>query len=158
MKKISTKQIVLCGFLTTIMFIIGFIVITFSNITGKSILQFSDIIFLSLFKIINPLTLITSSVISGILIDLYSGGIIFIPITIIIKILIGVSFLFFRKIINQYFAVFICYLWILLYVAYVYLLFDLSAMYLELIIDSIQYIATTIFTFIFFIIFDLKNR
>ncbi|QBQ07647.1 class II fructose-1,6-bisphosphate aldolase [Spiroplasma gladiatoris] len=148
MKKIfNTKNITICATLASIMVVLSLFSYFLSNITGKSIFQISDIVYLSMFvTTINPLVLIFSSCIAGVLIDLYMGGFIFIPFTIIIKILIGVIVYFLNKKIKIFFSIPIAYLCIYLYVIYVLVLYDKSSAVVELITDSIQYLVTVSFS------------
>ncbi|AKX33994.1 hypothetical protein SLITO_v1c03400 [Spiroplasma litorale] len=143
MKKwVTTKNIATCGVLTAIMFVMGAIVSTIASMTGKSIIQFSDIIYLILFGKVNLFTLILSAVIAGSMIDLYSGGAIFIPITILVKILIGLTYKLLNKKLNIHLIYIISYLWVFIYNLYSYILWDTSVLIVELIVNSIQYSVT----------------
>ncbi|AUB32149.1 hypothetical protein [Spiroplasma floricola] len=149
MKRVSTKSIAICGLITSLMFGIGALSTFISNISGKNIFQISDTIYLSLLNFLNPFLLITSASISGILIDLYAGGFIYMPITVIVKILIGITFILLKKFIPLYLNIFISYIWIFIYVLYAYLIFDSSVAIVEVITDSIQYSFTVVFASIF---------
>ncbi|WP_339020842.1 hypothetical protein [Spiroplasma endosymbiont of Atherix ibis] len=157
MKKITTKNIAICGLIISFMFGIGALSSFISNISGKNIFQISDTIYLSLLNFLNPFLLIISASISGVLIDLYAGGFIYMPITIVVKVLIGITFLLLKKIIPLYLNIIISYIWVFIYVLYAFLVFDSSIAIVEVITDSIQYTFTIVFAIIFYLSFNKVN-
>ncbi len=153
MKKINSRQITICGLLTSVMFIIGLVTNLISIGTGKSIFQVSDFLYIALLDFLNPFISILSAIMAGVLTDLFTGGIIYIPITIIVKFLIGVSFIVLKKFIWSYLNIFISYLWIFTYVLYAYFLFDSSLAIVELLTDTIQYFTNTLLALVLYLYF-----
>ncbi|AKU79573.1 hypothetical protein [Spiroplasma turonicum] len=161
MKKwITTKNITTCSLLSAVMFVMGAAISTIASMTGKSIIQFSDIIFLIMLGKTNLFTLILSAIIAGSMIDLYAGGAIFIPITILVKILIGLTYLLLRKKVNIHIIFIISYLWIFIYNLYTYILWDASTLIVESIVNLIQYSVTVVFSIaiVFVSNFKLQNN
>ncbi|WP_338985015.1 hypothetical protein [Spiroplasma endosymbiont of Diplazon laetatorius] len=145
MKKIKTIDIATCGVITAIMFSLGVITVTLSNFGGENVFQISDIFYLVFLNLLNPFLIIFSAILSGVLTDVYAGGVVYIPVTILVKLLIGITFTVLKKILPIYITIFISYLWVFVYVLFTYILFDKSFLILEAIIDSIQYSVNTFF-------------
>ncbi|ASP28100.1 hypothetical protein SCORR_v1c03260 [Spiroplasma corruscae] len=157
MKKwICSKNIANCSLLVGVMFIMGAVITTLSSVTGKSIIQFSDIVYLILLGRINLFTLVLSALISGILIDLYAGGLIFIPISILVKILIGLTYYLLRKRVNIHLIFIISYSWVFIYNLYSYLLWDASVLIVESIVNAIQYSVTVVMSSIIVLSLELN--
>ncbi|QGS51886.1 hypothetical protein [Spiroplasma tabanidicola] len=146
MKKLfTTYNISVCGVLAGVMLVLASFSYFLGDLIGKSVFQISDIVYLSMFVTnINPIVLIFSAMVSGSLTDLMFGGLIYIPFTIFIKILIGVTMYFLNKKLKIYFSIIVSYSYVFLYVLYVYILYDQSTTIVEAITDSIQYSATVV--------------
>ncbi|QEH61777.1 hypothetical protein SCHIN_v1c05800 [Spiroplasma chinense] len=156
-KYFDTKKIAQCAMITALMYIIGLPTIFLGNYFGKSIFQISDIFYLSSMLFINPFVGIISAMLSGALIDLTFGMLFYIPFTVLIKILIGLTLYFLNKVISYYFVIFISYLWIFLYVIVALILFDRATAVAELFVDLTQYFVTTITSCIVVVVIKKSN-
>ncbi len=156
-KKINTKNMVMIAFLTSLMVVLGMLSSYFTKQTGKGILQLSEVISLSLVNTVPFFILVFASVCSGILIDLASGGIIYIPITIVVKLLIFLIVFLLKKRITMYIVVYIAYLPVFIYVPYAWITYDGSRAIQSLINECIQYTGTTVFACVFLKVFKNKR-
>ncbi|AOG60586.1 hypothetical protein SHELI_v1c06350 [Spiroplasma helicoides] len=159
MKNLFTiKNICIAGLLTALMFVIALFSSFISSLFGKSIFQVSDIVYLSIFvTTINPIINIIGAVLAGMLTDIYYGGFIYIPMTILVKILIGLIMIFLLKKIKIYYAIPVGYLPIFIYFFYSYFIYDISMAVVEAITDSIQYGVTVVFSIAITLTYDLKK-
>ncbi|AHF57607.1 hypothetical protein [Spiroplasma eriocheiris] len=153
----SIRYLTTLALVTAILIIIAFISQFIKIANGKSILQLSDGLFLGLTIFIRgPLMLIAGILYAGI-IDLITGGLVFIPVSIIIRILMFVLTYFLYRIITRYVANLLSSLMLLWYVLYAYLLFGPSAAIIELINDAIQIGICYIFSIIISVTLERIN-
>ncbi|AHI52820.1 ECF transporter S component family protein [Spiroplasma culicicola] len=142
--KITIKDITLTGLLTALMVSVALPSYFLAGILNKSIFQLSDIIFFCLLSTISLKILSVSSLSATILIDLFFGGLIYIPFSIIIKVLIFLTVYIFKNYLKWkiVFIIPIAYLHVFWYVLVAYILFDSSVVMVEFITDIIQYSVT----------------
>lgn len=134
----SIKYLTTTALITALLVVLSYATQFIRINNTKGILQLADGFFLALIILIRgPMLLICGILYSGI-IDLISGAFIFIPVTIIIRILMFCLTYFLTQKLSRYVAMLLSSLMLYLYVLYTYLCFGMSFAILELVNDSIQ--------------------
>ncbi|WP_338972915.1 HAD-IIB family hydrolase [Spiroplasma endosymbiont of Panorpa germanica] len=113
------------------------------KIGDSIVIQFSDGIFMSLVAIIPGTLMIMPALVYPLFVDLFSGLLIFIPISIVIRLLMFLIIKTSRKIFSCYLGFFLASIATLIYVPFNLLLFHSKPLALtELVVDSIQILAS----------------
>ncbi|WP_424526083.1 hypothetical protein [Spiroplasma endosymbiont of Glossina fuscipes fuscipes] len=126
----------------------------------KGILQLADGLFLALITLIKGPMLLISGVLYVTIIDVITGFPIFIPASIVIRVLMFLITYFLSRVLSRYGAIFLSSLMLFWYVLYSYLVsnFDSAVAIGELINDTIQVAVSTILGITLTIVFDRVNQ
>ncbi|WP_338989592.1 hypothetical protein [Spiroplasma endosymbiont of Seladonia tumulorum] len=156
----SLKYLATTGLITALLVVIAYIsqFIQFNFGVGKGIIQLADGLFLGLITLIKGPMLLISGILYVTIIDLVTGGFIFIPISILIRILMFLITYFGARILSRYGAIFVSSLMLLLYVLYSYFFFGPDVAIVELIADAIQIAVATIMGITLAIVFVRINE
>ncbi len=156
----SIKYLATTGLITAVLVVIAYIsqFIQFNFGVGKWVIQLADGLFLGLITLIKGPMLLISGILYVTIIDLVTGGFIFIPISILIRILMFLITYFGARILSRYCAIFVSSLMLLLYVLYSYFLFGPNVAIVELIADEIQIAVATIIGITLAIVFVRINE
>nr|CAK98880.1 hypothetical transmembrane protein [Spiroplasma citri] len=156
----SLKYLATTGLITALLvaiaYISQFIWIHFG--VGKGIIQLADGLFLALITLIKGPMLLISGILYVTIIDFITGGFIFIPISILIRILMFFITYYGARILSRYGAIFVSSLMLLLYVLYSYIMFEPDVAIVELSIDAIQIAVATIIGISLSIVFVRINE
>ncbi|WP_338963689.1 MULTISPECIES: hypothetical protein [unclassified Spiroplasma] len=154
----SLKYLVTTALITALLVTVAYISQFIRLGNGKGILQLADGLFLSLITLIKGPMLLISGVLYVTIIDIITDGFIFIPVSIVIRVLMFLITYFLARVISRYGAIFLSSLMLLWYVLYSYLLFGSAVAILELINDAIQVAVSTVVGITLAVVFAWVNK
>ncbi|WHQ37546.1 hypothetical protein [Spiroplasma sp. SV19] len=154
----SLKYLVTTALITALLVTVAYVSQFIRIGNGKGILQLADGLFLALITLIKGPMLLISGVLYVTIVDVITGGFIFIPVSIVIRILMFVITYFLSRILTRYGAIFCSSLMLLWYVLYSYLLFGSAVAIVELINDAIQIAVSTILGITLAVVFRRVNH
>ncbi|WP_425379583.1 hypothetical protein [Spiroplasma endosymbiont of Stenodema calcarata] len=154
----SLKYLVTTGLITALLVTIAYVSQFIRIGNGKGILQLADGLFLALITLIKGPMLLISGVLYVTIIDIITGGFIFIPVSVVIRVLMFLITYFLARFLTRYGAIFCSSLMLLWYVLYSYFLFGTAVAITELINDAIQIAVSTILGITLSVIFVRINQ
>ncbi|WP_162807931.1 HAD-IIB family hydrolase [Spiroplasma alleghenense] len=138
MKQNLIFKIAISALISALLVCISFTTI-FIRISDSIVIQFSDGIFMSLVAIISGKIMLIPAIIYPMLVDLSAGVIIYIPISILIRLLMFMIIKFSKKYLTSYGAFFLAGLTMFLYLPFTYILFrEKGLLATEAIVDLVQ--------------------
>lgn len=154
----SLKYLVTTTLITALLVTVAYISQFIRLGNGKGILQLADGLFLALITLIKGPMLLISGVLYVTIIDIITDGFIFIPVSIVIRVLMFLITYFLARVLSRYGAIFLSSLMLLWYVLYSYLLFGSAVAILELINDAIQVAVSTVVGITLAVVFARVNK